>query len=81
MAITPLHFAFITKIRSAFCSSKSTLPYGSNNSIFSKCAIRSLFSNPVTYYYALYITKPIFVTVPGKRAHVTHIMISLYRCF
>ena len=34
---------------SAFCSSKPTLPYGSNNSIFFKCAIRSLFPNPVTY--------------------------------
>ena len=52
MAITPLHFALITKyVASAFCSSKPTLPCGSNNSILKKCATWALFPGTVTYVY------------------------------
>ena len=52
MAITPLHFAFITKYVAHFVA---TLPYGSNNSTLKKCATRALFPGTVTYELSLFV--------------------------
>ena len=48
-AITPLHFAFITKYVAHFVAQSLLFPTVVITRFFLKCAIRSLFPNPVTY--------------------------------
>ena len=74
MAITLLHFAFITKYV-AHLVAKPTLPYGSNNSILKRCATRTLFPGTVTYTPTLNIVYIHSVAVINGLSSTEHIQV------